>query len=227
LRDAQENVETPRSTFKENRHLKKFPNHMALMSSILDFEPSNFQEETDQQGWRDAMVEYTCIMKNDVWDIVPILEGKPIVSSRWFYKIKHIANGSIEKFKLRFVVRGFSQREEVDYKEIFVQVTEYTSIRVVMSLVLFMGWRINQMDVKTSFLNGIIEKEVYIEKPRGFEVSGKESHVCRLKKVLYGLKHALRTWHSRIDGYLQSMGFTKRKHILNSITYLLALIHLF
>jgi hypothetical protein len=78
-----------------------------------------------------------------------------------------------------------------------------------MSLVSFMGWRIHQMDVKTTFLNGIIEEEVYIEQPRGFEVSGKESHVCKLKKSLYGLKQAPRARYSRIDGYLQGMGFTK------------------
>jgi hypothetical protein len=65
------------------------------------------------------------------------------------------------------------------------------------------------MDVKTTFLNGVIEEEVYIEKPQGFEVHGRESHVCRLKKALYGLKQAPRAWYSRIDGYLQSMGFTK------------------
>jgi hypothetical protein len=71
-----------------------------------------------------------------------------------------------------------------------------------------MGWKIHQMDVKTAFLNGVIE-EVYIAQPHGFEVHGRESHVYRFKKVLYGIKHAPRAWYSRIDGYLQSMGFTK------------------
>jgi hypothetical protein len=72
-----------------------------------------------------------------------------------------------------------------------------------------MRWRIHQMDLKTNFLNEIIEEEVYIEKPHGFEVHGRESHVCRLKKSLYGLKQAPRAWYSRIDRYLKSMGFTK------------------
>jgi hypothetical protein len=143
LRDAQEHVETPRSTFRESKPPKKFPDYMALMSNILDSEPSSFQEAADQQVWWDAMVEeYTSIMKNDVWDIVPRSEGKSIVSSRWLYKIKHVADGSIEKFKARFVARGFSQREGVDYKETFALVARY------------------------------------IEQPQGFEVSGKESHVC-------------------------------------------------
>jgi hypothetical protein len=81
-------------------------------------------------------------MKNDVWDILPRWEGKSIVSSRWLYKIKHAADGGIEKFKARFVVRGLSQKEGVDYEEIFAPTTKYTSIRAITSLVSFMGWRI-------------------------------------------------------------------------------------
>jgi hypothetical protein len=72
-----------------------------------------------------------------------------------------------------------------------------------------MGWRIHQMDVKTVFLNGIIEKEVYIEKPEGFETFDRESHVCRLKRALYGLKKAPRAWYARIDSYFTGLGFTK------------------
>jgi hypothetical protein len=87
--------------------------------------------------------EYTSIMKNDVWDIVPRQEGKSVASSRWLYKIKHAVDGSIEKFKVRFVSRGFFEREGVNYEETFAPVTRYTSIRVVMSLVSFMGRRIH------------------------------------------------------------------------------------
>ena len=77
-----------------------------------------------------------------------------------------------------------------------------------------MGWNIHQMDVKTTFLNGIIQ-EVYVEQPQGFEIHGRESHVCRLKKALYGLKQAIRAWYSRIDSYLQRMGFQKSEAYLN------------
>jgi hypothetical protein len=109
--------------------------------------------------------KYTSIMKNDVWDIVPRPEGNSVVSSRWLYKIKHAEDGGIEKFEVRFVARGFSYREGVDYDETFALVVRYTSIREIMSLVSFMGWRIHQMDVKTTFLNEIIEEEVHIEQP--------------------------------------------------------------
>jgi hypothetical protein len=97
----------------------------------------------------------------------------------------------------------------VDYEETFAPVARYTSIREIISLASFMGWRIYQMDVKTEFLNEIIVEEVHIKQPQGFEVNGKESHVCRFKKSLYGLKQAPRAWYCRIDGYLLIMGFTK------------------
>ena len=105
--------------------------------------------------------EYESIMKDDVWDIVPKLEGKSIVSSKWIYKIKHAADGSIEKYKARFVARGFSQKEGIDYEETFALVAQYTSIRAIMALASMMKWDLHQMDVKTDFLNGVIEEEVY------------------------------------------------------------------
>jgi hypothetical protein len=77
----------------------------------------------------------------------------------------------------------------------------YTSIKTIISIEEDMGWCINQMDVKTTFLNGFIEEEVYIYKPQGFEVSAKENHMCLLRKALYGLKQASQSWYSHIDTY--------------------------
>ena len=86
-----------------------------------------------------------------------------MITSRWLYKIKYAADGSVEKFKARFVARGFSQIEGVDYSETFAPIAPYTSIRSVISLVAEMGWKIHQMDVKTAFLHGMIEEEIYIK----------------------------------------------------------------
>ena len=91
----------------------------------------------------------------------------------------------------------------------FALVAIYTSIRAIISLVTSMGWKLHQMDVKTTFLNGAIEEEVYIEQPLGFEVHSKDTHVCKLKKYLYGLKQAPRAWYARIDNYLTRLGFSK------------------
>ena len=97
--------------------------------------------------------------------------------SRWIYKIKHAADGSIEKYTARFVAHGFSQKEGIDYKETFAPVARYTSIRSVLSLATLMKWKIHHMDVKTSFLNGVVEEEVYVEQPLGFEIHDRKNHV--------------------------------------------------
>jgi hypothetical protein len=158
------------------------------MSHIIDIEPSFHGEAVGQQVWKNAMTEeYQSIMKNDVWNIVLRSEGKSVVTSKWIYKIKHVADGSVEKYKVKFVARGFSQVEVIDYEETFAPVARYTSIRTIISLAASMGWRLHQMDVKKTFLNGEIEEEVYIEQPDGFVIQ-EESHVCKLKKALYGLK---------------------------------------
>ena len=107
------------------------------------------------------------------------------------------------------MARGFSQIEGVDYDETFAPVARYTSIWSIILFAAEMGWSIHQMDVKIAFLDGIIQEEVYIEQQQGFEQHERETHVCRLKKALYGLKQASRAWYSRIDTYLQEMGFHK------------------
>jgi hypothetical protein len=153
--------------------------------------------------------EYQSIMKNDVWDIVLRPEGKSVVTSKWIYKIKHAADGSVEKYKERFVARGFSQVEGIDYEETFYPVARYTSIHTIIALDASIGWKLHQMDVKTTFLNGEIEEEVYIEKLDGFMIHEQKSHVCRLKKALYGLKQAPCAWYEKMDGFLMSLGFNK------------------
>jgi hypothetical protein len=99
--------------------------------------------------------------------------------------------------------------EGIDYEETFSPVARYTSIWMIISLATSMGWRVHQMDVKTTFLNGEIEEEVYIEQPDGFVIHEKESHVCRLKMALYGLKQP-RAWYARIDGHLMIFGLQQK-----------------
>ena len=107
--------------------------------------------------------EYQSIMMNDVWDVVPKPKEKLVVTYKWIYKIKLVADGSIKKYNARFVSRGFSQKEGIDYEETFVIVSRCTSIRLVLSLAAVMKWKIHQMDVKIAFLNGVEEEKVYVE----------------------------------------------------------------
>jgi hypothetical protein len=175
------------------------------MSSIRDAEPSSFEEADKLQVWKDAMLEeYRSILKNNVWDILPRPKDKSVVSSKWMYKIKHTTNGSVEKFKARFVARGFTQKEGIDYDETFAPVARYTSIRVIIALASVLGWKLHQMDVKTTFSNGKIEQEFFVEQPDGFVLHNKDTHVCKLRKALYGLKQAPRVCYERIDGFQKS-----------------------
>ena len=102
------------------------------MCDLVEQEPTNYEEVVQKKEWVEAINgEYQSIMKNDVWDIVPKPEGKSIVSSKWIFKINHAADGSIEKYKARFVARGFSQKKGIDYEETFAPVAQYTSIRII------------------------------------------------------------------------------------------------
>ena len=121
--------------------------------------------------------EYQSIMKNDVWEVASRPKKKSVMTSKWIYKIKHVADGSIEKHKARFVARSFSHTEGIDYKETFAPMTRYTSIRTILSFVVVMKWKLHQMDVKTTFLNGVVKEEMQIEKPLGFETHDRKTHV--------------------------------------------------
>jgi len=137
------------------------------------------------------------------------------VHSKWIYKTKHSADASIEKYKARFMAREFSHKEGIYYVETFAHVERYTSIRTTLAITAIMKWKIHQMDVKTTFLNGVVEEEVYVEKPKGFETHDKQTHVCRLEKALYGLKQAPRMWYDRIVNFWLSLDFTKSKEDSN------------
>ena len=130
------------------------------MCNLVDEEPTCFEEETKKMECQiDSMVkEYHSIIKNDVWEVVPRPKNKSVVSSKWIYKTKHSADDSIEKYKARFVAHGFYHKEGMDYEETFAPVARYTSIRTIISLASKMKWKLHQMDVKTSFLNGVIEE---------------------------------------------------------------------
>ena len=115
----------------------------------------------------------------------------------------------MEKYKARFFARGFSRIERIDYEETFAPVARYSSIRAILALSAQMGWHIHQMDVKIAFLNKFIEEEVYIEQHEGFEIFSSDSHLCKLKRAIYGLKQAPHAWYTLIDSYFTGLGFSK------------------
>jgi hypothetical protein len=181
----------PQGTMRQVKRPKPFSSYMALMCDLLEEEPTYFEESIQRKEWENAMTEeYQSIMKNEVWEIAPRLKSKDVVSSRWLFKIKHVVDGSIEKYKERFVVHGFSQKEGIDYEKTFAPVARYTSIKTIIALATKMKWKLHQMDVKKNFLNGVIEEELYIEKPQGFEVERQEVSCLQIEESLIWIEES-------------------------------------
>ena len=129
------------------------------------------------------------------------------MGSKWIFQRKIKYDGTIDKYTARLVVKGFRQKEGLDYFNTYSPVTRITSIRMLIALAAVYGLEIHQMGVKTAFLNGELEEEIYIEQPGGFVVPGKEKKVCKLIKSLNGLKQAPKQWHAKFDQTMLSNGF--------------------
>ncbi|KAG8478753.1 hypothetical protein CXB51_028642 [Gossypium anomalum] len=179
-------------------------------AQVAQEEPSCFEDVETHEGWKQAMAdEITMIEKNQTWELVERLANRKIIGVKWVYRAKQNADGSLNKLKARLVVKGFSQRYGLDYMETFVPVARLDTIRLLVALAAQMQWKIHQLDMKSAFLNGFVEEEIYIDQPQGFVVSSKEHMVYRLKKALYGLKQASRAWYASIDSYLINLGFER------------------
>ncbi|MCO5614338.1 hypothetical protein L7F22_068616 [Adiantum nelumboides] len=196
------------------------------MSQIQDtpVEPSSVQEALQHNCWKRAMhAELDAIERNKTWTLVPRPPKRKVVSTKWIFKTKYKADGSLDKHKARLVARGFSQRPGVDFDETYAPTARMTTIRTVLCLAAHFSWAVFQMDVKSAFLNGEMEKEVYVSQPPGFQVTGKEDHVYRLWKALYGLKQAGRQWYLTLDQFLVKLGLRLPHQMRTVMLYLMAL----
>ena len=140
---------------------------------------------------------------NETFELTPLPKGRTSVTGKWVYPVKLDPNGE-EKYKARFVAKGYSQAPGIDYHETFSPTARIISVRMLIQLAIQKGMVVHQMDVKTAYLNVPIDYELYIEKPEGYERKGSngEKLVCKLKKSLYGLKQSSRNWNCLLHGYL-------------------------
>jgi hypothetical protein len=155
--------------------------------------------------------EMRSISTNRVWDLEEILKGAKIVGCKWVYKTKCDCKGNIERFKARLVAKRFTHRECIDYTKTFSPVLCKDSLRIIMVLVAHYELELYQMDVKMTFLNGDLLKNVYMAKPKGFVVKEKEHMRCHLKKSIYRLKQASRQWYLKFDETIRSFGFKENE----------------
>jgi hypothetical protein len=164
-------------------------------------------KSVDAPLWTDAIKsELASITENEVFELVPRSAAKHILGTRWVF-VKKPRPGQDPLYKGRLVVRGFQQRPGIDYYDVFAPVVTYKSIRLIIAIAAQYGMFLHSMDVKTAFLHGTLEEDIFIEIPEGLP-GDRSQHVVKLKRSLYGLKQAPRAWNNRLNTFLCSkLGF--------------------
>lgn len=173
----------------------------------IDGEPESYHEAAMIQVWVDAMIaEIEFIIKNKTWKLVKKHAGVKPIGLKWIYNIKRNAYETVIKYKAKLVTKNYLQQQGIDFDEVFAPVARIETIRLLLALAATNGWEIHHVDVKTAFLNGELNEDVYVTQPEEFEEKGKENYVDKLSKALYGLRQAPRAWNIKLDKCTQGDG---------------------
>jgi hypothetical protein len=168
-----------------------------------------FAEADQDQAWRVVMQEeIDSIQENHTWELTELSRGCRAIGLKWVFKQKKDESGAVIKNKARLVAKGYVLQAGVDFDEVFAPVARMESVRLVLALAADEGWEVHHMDVKTTFLNGELAKEVYVQQSERFITAGEEHKVLRLRRALYGLRQAPWAWYEKLDGTLHKLGFT-------------------
>lgn len=203
----------PIETRSKHQIYKPNPKYSLHTNTTTDssIEPTCVTQARKSSERRKAMSkEFDALIRNNTWELVPPHPSLNLVGCKWVFRIKRHPDGTIDRCKARLVAKGFHQRPGIDYDETFSPVIKPTMVRVIISLALFRGWSLRQLDVNNAFLHGQLEEEVYMAQPPGFKDLQQPTHVCRLKKALYGLKQA-QAWYNELRQFLFSNGFVNSK----------------
>jgi hypothetical protein len=185
-------------------------NHHAYTVSITHTtEPKSYSEACKIECWQKAMNdELEALAKTGTWifvDLPPLV--KPI-GNKWVYKVKHRADGTLERYKARLVAKGYNQIEGLDFFDTFSPVAKLTTVRLLLAVASIKQWHLHQLDVNNAFLHGDLDEDVYMQVPDGVTPS-KPGQVCKLLKSLYGLKQASRMWYEKLTSLLILEGYTQ------------------
>lgn len=182
----------------------------------VETEPFSYSQATSVPAWQDAMnKKFDAVDANRTWDIVPPPSGKKPIGCKWVYKIKYKDDGSVERYKARLVIWGDTQVEGVNFTETFSPVIKMSTVKCLVVVAIKHSWFLSQLYVNNAFLHGNLDEEVYMKLPQGLNISalsGSAPFVCKLRKSLYGLRHASRQWYAKLYQALYSRGYT---HSLN------------
>lgn len=203
-----------------HQHPQHLPNHYAYASLTnidhqayseserihLDIEPTSIQQAMRRPDWPDWLnaieQELQSLHKAKVWELVEPPPGVNIVGSKPVFKLKRDAEGKIDRYKVRYVAQGYTQRQGIDYNETFAPVAKTASIRALLALAAWHNLFVDQMDVTTAYLNGEIDYPIYMRQPAGSVKPGNEKLVCLLKKSIYGLRQSGRMWYQKMHNEL-------------------------
>ena len=201
---------TPTLTTRSGRHVRPVDRlNLSAVETAPAPVPTTYRQAMQDPRWREAMaVEHQALLDNNTWTLVPRPPRANVVTGKWIFRHKFHSNGSLARYKARWVVRGYSQRPGIDYDETFSPVVKPATIRTVLTIATSSSWPIRQLDVKNAFLHGNLDEVVYCQQPPGFVDPSRQDHVCRLHKSLYGLKQVPRAWYQRFATYLATLGFT-------------------
>lgn len=170
-------------------------------------EPKDIQAALEDEFWVEAChEELNQFARNDVWELVPRPLKVNVVGTKWNFKNKSDEEGNTVRNKARLVAQGFSQIKGIDFDETFALVTRFESICLLLGVAYVLKIRLYQMDVKSAFLNGVLQEKVFVTQPKGFEDPDPEYH---LKKALYSLKQAPRAWYERLTQFLLDKDFKR------------------
>lgn len=154
--------------------------------------------------------EILSMLQHDAWTLVPldsIPTGRNVVGCRWVFKVKYLPSGEIERFKARLVAQGFTQREGEDYFDTYAPTVKHVTLRILLALAVDFDLEVHQLDIKTAFLNGDLEEEIFMKQPPGYQLSEYPDQVCRLNRSIYGLKQSPRAWRQKMASTLAELGF--------------------
>ena len=195
-----------RGRVSTRRQLANFSNHHAYISLV---EPKKVFEALEDSDWLEAMHdELNNFKRNKVWTLVEKPKGcRNVIGTKWIFKNKQDEFGNVVRNKARLVAQGFSQVEGIDFGETYAPVARLESIRILLAYASHHNFKLQQMDVKSAFLNGPLHEEVYVKQPPGFEDPDFPNHVYKLDKALYGLKQAPRAWYEHLKELLIDRGF--------------------
>ncbi|GJR88416.1 putative ribonuclease H-like domain-containing protein [Tanacetum coccineum] len=175
---------------------------------LSQHEPTKISQALDDESWVEAMQEELLQFKiQKVWTLVDLPSGKKAIGTKWVYRNKKDERGIVVRNKARLVAQGYKQEEGIDYDEVFAPVARVEAIRLFLAFASFMNFPVYQMDVKSAFLYGTIEEEVYVCQPPGFVDPKFLEKVYKVEKALYGLHQAPRAWYETLSTYLLDNGF--------------------